>query len=137
MWTMGHHSPFDVLGVALDASAAELRAAYRRAIKAAHPDHGGDRERLELVLEAHRTLVEAGLLDRRRDPAPAPPHKRVPDSGRGQVYRSFLTELDRAAALVVRPRSGPRRVDADIVPPASAVAFAAVLAEVIDRGSAT
>jgi hypothetical protein len=42
----------EVLGVRPDAPLAEVRAAYSRLIKAAHPDYGGTVERLALVQSA-------------------------------------------------------------------------------------
>jgi hypothetical protein len=36
------HSPYEVLGVSADADATALRTAYRRALRQAHPDTGGD-----------------------------------------------------------------------------------------------
>src|SRR6478735_5740097 len=35
-------SPYEVLGVPADADATALRAAYRKALRQAHPDTGGD-----------------------------------------------------------------------------------------------
>ena len=45
-----------VLGVGEAASSDEIRAAYRAAVKTAHPDHGGTAEELRLTLEAFRIL---------------------------------------------------------------------------------
>lgn len=45
-------SPYEVLGVASDADAAELRLAYRRALRSAHPDTGGDPARFHAVQRA-------------------------------------------------------------------------------------
>ena len=45
-----------VLGVGEKASPDEIRAAYRAAVKSAHPDHGGTDEELRLTLEAWRIL---------------------------------------------------------------------------------
>ncbi|MEI9964864.1 MAG: DnaJ C-terminal domain-containing protein [Caulobacteraceae bacterium] len=45
-----------VLGAAAGADAAALAQAYRRAVKTAHPDRGGDAERLREVVDAHRLL---------------------------------------------------------------------------------
>ena len=48
-----------LLGVRASASPAELRAAWRQAAKAAHPDQGGDPVRFREVIEAYRLLREA------------------------------------------------------------------------------
>jgi hypothetical protein len=46
---------FSRLGLRPDADADEVRAAYRRRVKDAHPDHGGDRERFKRLREAYTT----------------------------------------------------------------------------------
>lgn len=45
-------SPYEVLGVTADADAATLRLAYRRALRTAHPDTGGDPARFHAVQRA-------------------------------------------------------------------------------------
>lgn len=45
-------SPYEVLGVPADADAATLRVAYRRALRTAHPDTGGDPARFHAVQRA-------------------------------------------------------------------------------------
>ena len=45
-------SPYEVLGVPSDADAATLRLAYRRALRHAHPDTGGDAIRFHAVQAA-------------------------------------------------------------------------------------
>jgi hypothetical protein len=45
-------SPYEVLGVSSDADAAALRIAYRRALRSAHPDTGGDPARFHAVQRA-------------------------------------------------------------------------------------
>src|SRR5213078_1824376 len=51
---------YEQLGIAPDASEAEIDAAYRRLARALHPDsahsHAVDVERLQNVLEAHNVL---------------------------------------------------------------------------------
>jgi len=50
-------SPRAVLGVGMDASAEEIRAAAREKIKAAHPDQGGSTEAFTRVKEARDRLL--------------------------------------------------------------------------------
>ncbi|UOQ88483.1 DnaJ domain-containing protein [Agromyces endophyticus] len=45
-------SPYELLGVSVDADEATLRAAYRRALREAHPDTGGDAARFHAVQQA-------------------------------------------------------------------------------------
>lgn len=68
------------LGVDAGADAGEIGRAYRAAVKAAHPDHGGDSEELGRVLEAHKLLLKLAKVRtvfaavRTAPPArPAPP----------------------------------------------------------------
>nr|WP_159606980.1 DnaJ domain-containing protein [Agromyces humi] len=55
-------SPYEVLGVSADADAAALRLAYRRALRRAHPDTGGDTARFDAV---QRAWVLVGTPDAR------------------------------------------------------------------------
>lgn len=56
-------SHYDTLGVARDASTADIKAAWRRASAAAHPDReGGSTERMQAVNQAYEVL---GDPDRR------------------------------------------------------------------------
>jgi len=49
-------SLYDRLGVAPTASTAEIRAAYRRLARAAHPDHAGSAREMAVLNEAWRVL---------------------------------------------------------------------------------
>jgi curved DNA-binding protein CbpA len=49
-------SPYDVLGVDPDADEATIKAAYKRRVKEAHPDHGGSAEEFQRVRTAYETL---------------------------------------------------------------------------------
>ena len=55
----GETSIWELLGVSRDATEAELKAAYRKRVLEAHPDHGGDNE-------TFRRIVSAYLEARRR-----------------------------------------------------------------------
>lgn len=69
-------SPYEVLGVAADADDAALRLAYRRALREAHPDTGGDVVRfhaVQLAWELVGTPDARALFDRgARGGAPEP-----------------------------------------------------------------
>ena len=67
-----------LLGLPSGADADTVSRAFRTAVKSAHPDHGGDPERLRRVIEAHRvlkSLVEAKLAFA---PTAAPPRPAAP-----------------------------------------------------------
>lgn len=51
-------TPYEVLGVAADASEAELRRAYRRLLRETHPDTGGDPARFHAVQDAWARIGE-------------------------------------------------------------------------------
>ena len=56
-------SPFDVLGVGPDAEDAEIRRAYRRRAKEAHPDQGGSVEEFQRVKAAYEA-IRSGAVER-------------------------------------------------------------------------
>ena len=63
----GSHSardPYQVLGLAASASAAEIKAAYRALVKQHHPDAGGDEHQ---ILELNAAWEVLGDADRRAD----------------------------------------------------------------------
>jgi len=76
---MPHVDYYKVLDISPSATAAEIKSAYHRAAKRAHPDAGGSAEAMQLVNEAYAVLSDA--VDRRdydtlraRPPA-SPPHR--------------------------------------------------------------
>lgn len=79
-----------ILAVAADASAEEIEAAFRHAIRVAHPDQGGDPDRAQVLLDARRCL---------RGPA-APPL----DADRRVVVVPAPTWREHLTALLVRLR---------------------------------
>lgn len=52
-------SPYETLGVEKDAGADEIRAAYRRRIREAHPDRGGDSDSAAAINAAYDVLGDA------------------------------------------------------------------------------
>lgn len=59
-------SPYEVIGAARDASEEELRRAYRRALREAHPDTGGDASRF-LAVQAAWVLIGTAEARERYD----------------------------------------------------------------------
>jgi curved DNA-binding protein CbpA len=69
---MTQFDPYDILGVARAARAAEIKHAYRRKVQVAHPDRGGDPEAFILIVrafgllsdpDARRLFDETGIVD--------------------------------------------------------------------------
>ena len=52
------HDLYGALGIGMNASKEDVRKAYRRKAKAAHPDTGGSAEQFALVTLAHDTLTD-------------------------------------------------------------------------------
>lgn len=55
---------YDILGVSKDASADEIKKAYRRAAVKHHPDQGGDEEKFKEISEAYEVLKDPGKRQR-------------------------------------------------------------------------
>lgn len=83
-----------VLAVPAGATAEEIEAAFRRGVRAAHPDRGGDATRTRLLLDARRQL-----------------HATVgePDTHQRVVVVPASTWRDVLVALVERLRLRPHR----------------------------
>lgn len=124
--TESSSSHYAVLRVAVTATAKEIKVAYRRAARKAHPDHGGDAAAFRRVTAAYETLIDpnrrkaydrsyaAGSASNTDDSA-AGPHFDAPAAG------------SHASATVRRP-STPRNTAGDppiYVPPYDAAALEA------------
>lgn len=88
---MAERSPYEVLGVAPEASLEDIRVAYRRLAKRHHPDrNGGDKEaelRFKEISAAHELLSHPparARFDHGGDSAPSDPS----DPEYGRFYRS-------------------------------------------------
>lgn len=58
----GNQTPFEALGLAHDASPAEVKARWRELAVARHPDHGGDPEEFTALRQAYNDAYEAALI---------------------------------------------------------------------------
>ncbi|GAC1377087.1 MAG: hypothetical protein NVSMB43_17880 [Pseudarthrobacter sp.] len=56
--TESSSSHYEVLRVAVTATDKEIKVAYRRAARTAHPDHGGDAAKFRQVTAAYETLMD-------------------------------------------------------------------------------
>ena len=114
--TQGSSSHYQVLGIPVTATEKDIKVAYRKAARLAHPDHGGDPAAFRRVTLAYETLIDA---KRRADY----------DRSYGSTYSSPAGEEgahfdapaagSRASANVRRPNT-PRNTAADppvYVPP--------------------
>jgi curved DNA-binding protein len=72
-----------ILKLAADAPPSAWRAAFQREVKAAHPDQGGDSERVRLVIEAYKFLKTTSESSARTiPPGPRPPPRPHPRGAR-------------------------------------------------------
>jgi curved DNA-binding protein len=116
-----------ILRLAPDAPSSTWRAAFQREAKAAHPDRGGDSERMRLVIEAYRFLKTADSSARpeprarpqakasRPKPPPEPPPE-PPSGPEGQAdpfpeqaqppLLISIVEAFRGAERMVRLKNG-------------------------------
>jgi len=91
---------YEVLGIPEGASEDDVRQAYRRLVKAAHPDAAGDPARFRLITEAYDVLsdpAQRGTYDRTLRPTDAS----APRSRRRRSGRSGRFGLVLVLALVV------------------------------------
>lgn len=100
-----------LLGVAIDAAEAEVMRAWRVAIKAAHPDAGGDAEQFAEATDARDVLLEPMPIEA-AEPKP---------------------EVAATAARATRPELGPMRFGLLVVTPPLAAAVV-VVAYVLSPG---
>lgn len=107
---------FAVLGIPRDATDEQVGAAYRKAAKQHHPDHGGDAQMFRLILQARDALRtpaqrrrHAAELDQRSRRsaqqvvihAEAPPAPRVRTSGTVKPSRSPWVALTVNVSVIV------------------------------------
>ena len=126
---------YELLGVPRDASAAEIRSAYRALAKAMHPDTGGTAGAFRLLREAYDTLADPGRRadydlgdepdeyddepddqdDHDDEPPPAPvrrqPRRAAPHAPTLPVIEPdtipWWNEVRRERRVVLEPRNGP------------------------------
>src|SRR5579859_2721660 len=91
--------PYRVLGVSRTATDAEVRAAYRKLVKATHPDHnGGSPEaarRFEAVQQAYAEIQELRKKRVESQPPP-PPHDPDLESRMADLERQVRAARERA-----------------------------------------
>lgn len=99
---------YEVLGIPRTASATEVKTAYRKAARIAHPDHGGNSEDFGEVTLAYETLIDPAARERYdrsygtessylRGKAPSPGSHGSSDASRGPSVR-FESNAQRSSA---------------------------------------
>lgn len=76
-------APREVLGVSANATAEEIRAAYKKRALETHPDKGGDADHFRQVRNAYESLKTAGAASVVR--LPRPPRPRFPGAASPQA----------------------------------------------------
>ena len=111
-----HRTAYEVLGVPRDATAEEVRRAYRRAARAAHPDVGGDPAAFRAVTRAWDLLGDAEARRRYDLSLPGPdvgPRSPRATAGSGRARPSGRSGPGGRAARPVRYEPPPGEVEAD------------------------
>lgn len=86
---------YETLGVARDATPDEVKAAYRRAASAAHPDrHGGSTEDMQAVNAAYDTLRDPEARARYDEDGSYGSHKSIDSQADAYLRRHFEAALD-------------------------------------------
>lgn len=89
-------NPYEVLGLPLEASARQIRAAYRRLAKLHHPDHGGDPLAFARIKLAHDILLDP---DRRsRYDSTGDVSEKTPDNSLAEVLSHINMAFQAAIA---------------------------------------
>ncbi|WP_142058538.1 J domain-containing protein [Pseudarthrobacter sp. B4EP4b] len=124
-------SHYQVLRVAVTATEKEIKVAYRRAARKAHPDHGGDPAAFRRVTSAYETLIDpqrrkaydrsyaAGTANK----ADAQPHFDAPAAGSrasATVHKAGGARNTAGDPPVYVPPYGPGVEDVPLVPLAQA-----------------
>ena len=98
--------PYQVLGLASSASAAEIKAAYRALVKQHHPDAGGDEHR---ILELNAAWEVLGDADRRAE------HDRRHHASRHDADGSTTARSAAAGRAARRATAQAARGDAELL----------------------
>lgn len=120
--TQGSSSHYQVLRIPVTATDKEIKVAYRKAARMAHPDHGGDPAAFRRVTLAYETLIDAkrrAAYDRSYGSGSRGAFSTGPDDGAEGAHFDAPAAESRASAHVRRPNT-PRNTAADApvyVPP--------------------
>lgn len=100
---------YEALGVERGCSGPEVRRAYRRAAKRAHPDGGGSSAKFAVVRLAHDVLTDAAR--RVRYDLDGTIEETVPDTRQAMALNLIAGALDVVVTQIAGQRGRPERVD--------------------------
>jgi hypothetical protein len=109
---MTERTHYEVLGVQANATAEEIKVAYRRIAQAAHPDRGGSDALFAIIHDAYRVLsdpVARAAYDRRLAAPPAPPAGRPTTFAEAAARGSRLFDEETSRHGTPPPSRRPRR----------------------------
>jgi len=101
--------PYRILGLGRTAGAADIKAAYRRLSKSAHPDTGGDRAAFERLRAAYDVLRDPEA--RAHYDATGEIRAKGPDNAHAQAMSCLAASFDAVLAAVVKNGQDPAKTD--------------------------
>lgn len=105
----GPADPYRRLGVPRDASAADIKRAWRALVQVYHPDHGGDANLFRDLKLCYETLIDP---DRRAQYDQTGVLKdKAPDTAAADAMSALVAAFERALQAMIQNRQEPRHVD--------------------------
>jgi hypothetical protein len=102
-------NPYELLGLQRDATELDIRKAYRRLAKTAHPDVGGDPEMWEKLVHAHDVLTDPDLRARYDRTGELGTLK--PDNAQAEEMGFIAAAMQGMLERIEEQRIPPERVD--------------------------
>lgn len=102
-------NPYEILGVGRTAAAAEIKAAYRRLSKTAHPDVGGDRNAFERLRAAFDILSDPDA--RAHFDATGEARTKTADNAQAVAMTVLAAAFDAVVGEIVRNSTDYKQVD--------------------------
>lgn len=105
----GPADPYRRLGLERDASAADIKRAWRTLVQKFHPDHGGDPSLFRDLKLCYETLIDpvrkadydlTGVLK-----------DKAPDTAQSDALSSLVAAFERTLQAMMQNRQEPRKVD--------------------------
>lgn len=107
-----NENPYETLGVGIDATDEEINAAFRKAVKKAHPDMGGSTDEFQRLKNASMVLLDPER--RRRFDDTGEIDNGRPDNHLAEVMEAIANFFVSSLDVVDNPLS-PRLVDVNLV----------------------